>query len=169
MDKTLLIQHPFILKLKSAMPLYTDAILTGGAIFDVLSKRKPKDWDFTNSPSFNLFLEQNAQIVSNSSTATTYIWENEIIQVLERSNDSFTLTIEQAQYNVRISTLTIHEQSFNNKVIIPTRHMFDKANKMEIVNCLIRIKHWENKGMTIADVTYNSLLNKLSKEISNES
>ena len=59
-------------------------------------------------------------------------------------------------------TLTIDEESFEGKVLIPIE--FNRP--FQAKRCLLRKPHWENKGYVLPEGTYFSLVNIVSKNTS---
>lgn len=58
-------------------------------------------------------------------------------------------------------TLILDETSFEKKILIPTEKAW--IEKKNALNSLRRIPHWRNKGYTINDTTYLSLLGVIGK------
>lgn len=137
--------------------------LVGGAVVDILEGRKPKDYDF-----FSLTLTEATKLgfkySHDSKTATTYLKDDLVIQVLKTGIEDFDFKISQSQlsfnYQKKLS-LNIDEISFDNKVLIPANKSW--LEKKNALNSLRRILHWRSKGYTINDVTYLSLLSVVGK------
>lgn len=137
--------------------------LVGGAVVDILEGRKPKDYDF-----FSLTLTEATKLgfkySHDSKTATTYLKDDLVIQVLKTGIEDFDFKISQSQLSFNYQknlSLNIDEISFGNKVLIPANKSW--LEKKNALNSLRRIVHWKNKGYTINDVTYLSLLSVVGK------
>lgn len=153
-----------------------DAVLTGGAIVDILEGRVPKDYDFKYDAYLRDKLDELAVLKYVSRTAITYDLKGYEIQLLKRDPLDFAFTIEQGEYNIKTNTLkNFDEQSFKTKQLIPTSisENFPKSSKfleVRIVNdkvsateSLMRIPHWRRKGYEINDITYSTLIKIATK------
>lgn len=134
-------------------------ILTGGAVYDVLKDRLVKDWDFEMSHKLKSKLDEIAEFISSSSTATTYRYDGQIVQLLNKDKSAFPFTIEQSTYNITTNELKIDEASYKSGILIPTSNVYHTDDYRAIINCLRRAIHWKKKGMRLPDITYSSLLN----------
>ena len=141
----------------------TNIKLVGGAVVDILEKRKPKDYDF-----YTLNSEEADKLgfkySHDSKTATTYVKDELTIQVLKTDVNDFDFKISQATFSLTYQkklTLTIDKISFENKVLIPCEKVW--TEKKNALNSLRRIVHWKNKGYKINDITYLSLLSVVGK------
>ena len=145
--------------------------LVGGAVVDILEGRKVKDYDFLNFSSHDA-KKLGFKYSHDSKTATTYINDesanllkgNFTIQALKTDSNDFDFKISQSQlyfnYQKNLS-LIIDEISFDNKLLIPANKSW--LEKKNALNSLRRIVHWKNKGYTINDITYLSLLSIVGK------
>jgi len=148
-----------------------DIKLVGGAVIDIIEGRKVKDYDFLN------FSPHDAKKLGfkyshDSKTATTYINDKSAnliagdftIQALKTDINDFDFKISQStlswSYQQKLNLL-LDEDSFNNKVLIPAQKSW--TEKKNALNSLRRIVHWKNKGYTINDITYLSLLSVVGK------
>lgn len=137
--------------------------LIGGAVIDILEKREVKDYDFFHLGD-NDIIKLGFKYSHDSKTAKTYIKNNLTIQVLKTSIDDFDFKISQATltWNYQKSLiLTIDQNSFDNKLLIPCEKAW--TEKKNALNSLRRIIHYKNKGYSINDVTYLSLLSVVGK------
>lgn len=137
--------------------------LVGGAVIDIIEGRKVKDYDFLN------FSPHDAKKLGfkyshDSKTATTYIKGGLTIQILKTDINDFDFKISQAEltwnYHKKLS-LILDETSFENKMLIPTEKAW--TERKNALNSLRRVPHWKNKGYTINDTTYLSLLSVVGK------
>jgi hypothetical protein len=137
--------------------------LIGGAVLDILQGKTPKDYDFALGyfPDPKKF-EMDYQY--ETKTAKTFKKGEMVLQQLKTLPEDFDFKISQATLEVnykKVMSLTIDKTSFEKKILIPT----DKAwtEKRNALNSLRRIPHWRNKGYTINDTTYLSLLGVVGK------
>lgn len=137
--------------------------LVGGAVIDIIEGRKIKDYNFLQ------FSPHDAEKLGfkyshDSKTATTYVKEGFTIQALKTDINDFDFKISQATlyltYDKKIS-LILDENSFNDKLLIPAQKSW--TEKKNALNSLRRIPHWRNKGYTINDITYLSLLSVVGR------
>ena len=134
--------------------------LAGGAVVDILEGRKPKDYDLVNAiqqPVFTAFRNAGFEFVSDSRTAITYKRNNLVVQFLKVGYTQFEYTISQSRYSFDKNELTLDEDAWNNKVLIPTIYTRYMAE-----NCLSRVPHWEKKGYKLPEITYLSLIKVLA-------
>jgi hypothetical protein len=137
--------------------------LIGGAVLDILQGKTPKDYDFL----LNYFPDPTKfglDYQFETKTAKTFKKGDIILQQLKTLPEDFDFKISQAILSIDVRknmSLTIDQTSFEKKILIPT----DKAwtEKRNALNSLRRIVHWRNKGYTINDTTYLSLLGVVSK------
>lgn len=131
--------------------------LIGGAVIDILEGRKPKDYDFIGGGTLftDKLLANGFKFECKTKTATTYKKGKTIIQILAISPQHFEYVISQAAFKLKAKKLEIDEISFKNKTLIPVS--FDSMSQVKAA--LVRIPHWQNKGYSIHDKTYLSLLN----------
>jgi len=141
----------------------TSIALVGGAVIDILENRVPKDYDF-NLNSFPNVEKLDLEYQYETKTAKTFKKGDLILQQLKTDASEFDFKISQSKltidYRKNIS-LTLDENSFKNKTLIPTDICW--AEKKNALNSLRRIVHWKNKGYTINDTTYLSLLGVVGK------
>lgn len=135
--------------------------LVGGAVLDIINKKTPKDYDFVGwtQDVLKKLLDNGYKFCHETKSAVTIKKGETIIQLINTDLKDFDFKISQSRYSVKDSYITIDKISFENKSLIPVVFE-DKRNAM---NALRRIPHWKNKGYTINDLTYLSLLNILSK------
>lgn len=135
--------------------------LIGGAVVDILEDRTPKDYDFieVGTSAIKKFEEAGFEYQFETKSATTYKKDNITIQFINTPKEKFDFKISQATFDFKNKVLSICETSFNNKTLIPV----DFESKRNAFNSLRRIPHWKNKGYSINDMTYLSLLNVVSK------
>jgi len=137
--------------------------LVGGAVSDILEGRVPKDYDFE----FNYFPDVDKlglEYQYETKTAKTFKKEDLIIQQLKTTIAEFDFKISQSVLSIPNSKkigLTLDKNSFDNKVLIPTDICW--IEKKKALNALRRVVHWRNKGYTISDMTYLSLLSVVAK------
>ena len=139
--------------------------LIGGAVIDILEKRKPKDYDLIGYVSSTLLKDLGLMYQYETKTAKTYRKEKLIVQILKTEKADFDFKISEAALTIHAKTkrltLSIDEQSFDNKMLIPCdRCWVERRNAM---NTLHRIVHWAAKGYKINGVTYLSLLGVVAK------
>lgn len=162
-NKELLDTNSVLLKLDET--LKTTALLTGGAVIDILEGRKPKDYDFIFNTNLDKALSNHGELQYVSNTSVTYKIHGVIVQLLYKSTEDFPYTIEQAKYNINNKSLIdFCDTSFNNKILIPTilkKSGFISSN-FTAYDALIRVPHWGKKGYKLPEITYKSLLNKLA-------
>lgn len=156
-------EDPLIkLLLESSSP--SSIILIGGAVIDILEGRKPKDYDFQLNyfPDVDKF---GLEYQYETKTAKTFKKGEFTLQQLKTSPSDFDFKISQATLMIKAHknelTLTLDKNSFDNKTLIPTDICW--GVKKNALNSLRRIIHWKNKGYTINDITYLSLLGVVSK------
>lgn len=132
-------------------------VIVGGAVVDILEGRKPKDYDFRNLPSHDLLVSKGWLFISDSATAKTYRKDSITIQELKTSPADFEYVISQSRINLNGEDLCIDKMSFTEKLLIPISYKPDTAYK-----CMRRLPHWLNKGYSIQDLTYQSVLTALA-------
>lgn len=144
----------------------SDIKLVGGAVIDIIEGRKVKDYDFLNFSPHDA-KQLGFKYSHDSKTATTYINDKSAnlisgdftIQALKTDINDFDFKISQSTlswgYQQKLNLL-LDEDSFKSKVLIPAEKSW--TEKKNALNSLRRIVHWKNKGYTINDVTYLSLL-----------
>lgn len=141
----------------------TTVKLIGGAVLDILQKRKPKDYDFIfqyfpNPKKFEVEYQYETK------TAKTFKKGELILQELKTSPEDFDFKISQSTLVINYKkelTLEIHETSFENKMLIPCEKAW--TERKNALSSLRRIPHWKSKGYTINDTTYLSLLSVVGK------
>lgn len=135
--------------------------LVGGAIIDILEDRTPKDFDFVGLIKSNIdaLVDAGFVFIEDSASATTYKRNDMTVQVLKTSPIDFDFTISQASYSFREDDLKIDYNSFRNKTLIPVSY-----SKFGAKNSLLRIPHWKNKGYSIGDKTFRSLVEASSSD-----
>jgi hypothetical protein len=141
----------------------TSVKLVGGAVVDILEGRKVKDYDFMSLTSLEAE-KLGFKYSHDTKTATTYVKDDFIIQVLKTDINDFDFKISQStlSWNYKKEfNLVLDENSFNNKTLIPPNKSWEE--KKNALNSLMRIPHWKNKGYTINDTTYLSLLGVVGK------
>jgi hypothetical protein len=137
--------------------------LVGGAVIDILENRVPKDYDFE----LNYFPKPEKfglEYQYETKTAKTFKKGDFILQQLKTDKNTFDFKISQASFTIGYKgqlTLELDENSFKNKTLIPTDICW--TEKKNALNSLRRIIHWKNKGYTINDTTYLSLLAVVGK------
>ena len=143
--------------------------LTGGAIIDILDGKEPKDYDFVgvHENFVEKYIESGFNYKSKTKTAITLEKEGKTIQFLRTDISTFDFKISQAKYDIKKKTLEIDKVSFNQKILIPTNHTFEKVGKT--LNALKRVPHYERKGYKLPEATYLSLLNNISFKGGNQS
>lgn len=152
---------PFVKMITEISEGISSVILIGGSVIDILEGRKPKDYDCVGTLYENkLGLEYSHETKS----AKTFKKGDLTVQLLKTDTTDFDFKISQARLVINYKkelTLEIDKNSFENKTIIPT----DKAwtERKNALNSLRRIPHWRNKGYTINDTTYLSLLAVVGK------
>lgn len=148
--------------LDEKIPWPESLTLVGGAVVDILEGRKPKDFDFICN-SENIIYRFKAKgflFMHETKTATTYSDGTITVQFLKTSVSDFEYKISQASYSFESKNLTLCRTSFKYKTLIPVTFESRKA----AIECLRRIPHWKNKGYSIPDMTYLSLLNVALKQ-----
>jgi len=131
--------------------------LVGGAIVDILEGKKPKDYDFIGLNKKDI-LNNGFEFKFATKTAETYQKDDIIVQILTTSIESFDYKISQTAYAFHSKELEIDCHSFINKDLAPV--CFEPK---QALNSLRRLPHWKNKGYSINDNTYHSLLNSACK------
>ena len=145
-------------------------ILVGGAVVDLLENKKPKDYDFliTNETSLNIdilkLIGKGYKYVNDSKTAITLCKDSIVVQFVKIKPEFFDYTISQTSYNIKSKKMTIDRVSFDNKLLIPVSY-----EKRNAISALQRYPHWQKKGYTLPDITYNSLLNVFTNTKNKES
>ena len=156
--------------------------LVGGAVIDIYEGRDPKDYDF-----ISLCVDDNMRFIDTSDTADTYLLKiagkDYTIQILKTKQKDFDFTIstccaesfvfehKSGRYRVDkkfylVRTDLTEDRTYKTKILTPCS--YEPRNAL---SSLLRIPHWRNKGYTITDNTYRSLLfaaTKVSKERSGE-
>jgi len=139
--------------------------LIGGAVIDILEKRKPKDYDLIGYVSSTLLKDLGLVYQYETKTAKTYRKEKLIVQILKTEKADFDFKISEATLTIHPEskgvTLSIDEQSFKNKMLIPCDKCW--SERRNAMNTLHRIVHWAGKGYKINGVTYLSLLGVVGK------
>lgn len=133
--------------------------LTGGAINDILSGKNPKDYDFEYSTDTEREINKSNKfkLIYTSSTALTYEYHSNIIQLIFKDRSEFPYTIEKARYNLRNGDLhDFDSNSFENKLLVPNKKAFLKRETARTV--LRRLLKWQAKGYNIHPITYESIL-----------
>lgn len=152
---------PFIKMVTEITEGISSIALTGGAVIDILERRKPKDYDCVGTLyESKLGLEYSHETKS----AKTFKKGDLTIQLLKTDKADFDFKISQARLVINYKkelTLEIDENSFNNKILIPCEKAW--TERKNALNSLRRIPHWKNKGYTINDTTYLSLLGVVGK------
>lgn len=136
--------------------------LVGGAMVDILEGRRPKDYDFAYI-SKNSIKNLGFVFVRDTSTATTYRRGETVLQVLKTRVEDFDFTISQTKtsFGQSETNISIDVESFGNKTLIPVSY-----DKIGSIKALSRIPHWSNKGYSINDCTYMSLIGVVRKSLS---
>ena len=131
-------------------------LLAGGAVVDILEGRNPKDFDFVNWGKSDLDKFRKAGFKHTYTTKSSITMEKDgiIIQFISFELKQFGFKIEQSTYDIVKEDLTIDEDSFTNKVLIPVN--FDDFQNLR--SAVFRIPHWVGKGYHIPDITYLSLM-----------
>jgi len=163
LEKTLvdrLKDHPTIVMLKEVLGesrSYGDKLLlAGGAVVDILEGREPKDFDFINwgEPELVKFRKAGFKHTYTTKSSITMEKEGIVVQFISFKLKQFGFKIEQSTYDIIKGNLTIDEDSFNNKVLVPVN--FDLFQNLR--SAAFRIPHWVGKGYHIPDITYLSLM-----------
>ena len=141
MDINLINNNSFLLQLSKDFKKVRNPILTGGSIFDLLKCRMVKDWDFLPNNSLLEKLDEVAVRTNVSSTATTYEYLDQTIQVLKKDKLYFPFTIEQSTFNLTNGDFNIDLQSYNTMLLTPTDRLFNTDDYKEVINCLRRLKN----------------------------
>jgi hypothetical protein len=132
-------------------------------VVDIIEGSIPKDYDLSYI-SQECIVKLGLVYSHETKTAKTFKKGDITIQLLKTVKEDFDFKISQTTLGVNYKkemNLTIDKISFENKILIPT----DKAwtEKRNALNSLRRIIHWKNKGYSINDMTYLSLLNVVGK------
>lgn len=160
----ILFEENEVLKLvKEALgTLFNQEYLVGGAVVDIIEGRTPKDYDFIGFETrANKLYEAGFNFVGETKTAKTFEKDGHTIQILKTDKDDFDFTISQSTVNLKSLVVIVDMMSLENKILIPPRNSFH--NKQNALNSLRRIVHWKQKGYSIPDSTYLSLLGVLNK------
>ena len=140
----------------------TGMSLVGGAVIDILQGRVPKDYDFMchygENDAIKALKTNGFSFMYDTATSRTYAKGSVIIQLLKTERRKFDFTISKVSYNLEREILTIDQEAWENKVLIPNSY----TNKEQVLNSLARIPHWIRKGFRIKNQTYFSLLNCLN-------
>lgn len=153
--------------------LETEAVgtieIVGGAVVDILEGRKVKDYDFKL---VNGYIAERLKLeyLHETKTAKTFKKGDIVVQFLKTNPENFDFKISQATLIINVNkkmSLNVDKISFNNKILIPCDLAWE--NRKNAVNSLKRITHWKKKGYSIADETYQSLLNVISKNFGEKS
>jgi hypothetical protein len=140
--------------------------LVGGATIDILDGRTPKDYDLIvhNSHEVGKALLVNGYVLKfETATAITYVKDKTIIQLLKTHVGDFDFIISQAEYIIARDTISINEEHYRRKLLIPCNF----ENKKYVLNSLYRLPHWIKKGYRIDNATYYSMLNALNNKLDN--
>jgi len=144
---------------------YTSVNLVGGAVIDILEKRKPKDYDLVGYISDTLIKNLGLIYQYETKTAKTFKKEKLTIQILKTAKEDFDFKISLANLEIRPNTkrllLAIDNDSFENKMLIPCEKCW--TERKNAMNTLHRIVHWAKKGYKINATTYLSLLGVIAK------
>jgi len=153
-------EHPTILMFKEVLGEYklygNNLLLAGGAVVDILEGRKPKDFDFVKWKESDLVKFREAGFKHTYTTKSSITMEKEgiVVQFISFKLEQFGFKIEQSTYDIIKGNLTIDEDSFTNKVLVPVN--FDLFQNLR--SAAFRIPHWVGKGYHIPDITYLSLM-----------
>lgn len=133
--------------------------LVGGAVVDIALGKEPKDYDIVGVPESHhkYGLGKEFVFVSETMWAYTYMLENKTIQFLKKNDWDFEFKISQSKYELNTGNLFIDKPSFDNKTLIPVNFY----NTQMLREGLMRLPHWRNKGFTMCDTTYKSVLETL--------
>lgn len=135
--------------------------LTGGAVIDILMDRTPKDFDFLmiHESILSRLSDLGFHFISDTSTAMTFSHDkiSQRIQFIKTPVDEFDYTISCSLFNIGHKRLIAFDHiSFNSKILVPRNW----KSKKSMISALKRYPHYINKGFTLPEVTYQSLLNK---------
>lgn len=130
--------------------------LVGGAVVDIMEHRKPKDFDFigVSETIVKRFTKAGFRKICETKSAETYFNGVFTIQFLKKNLQGFDFTISQSRFNFKSQKLTFDKFAFENKQLVPPQFL----DKSLLINSLRRIPHWKNKGYSINDKTYLSML-----------
>ena len=174
--------HSVVSQLCSIFEEYNGAVcLTGGAIIDILSSRTPKDYDLIVNRgvnykyliSFLLTIPEKFIFVCTTKYATTFKFKAEhgthVVQVLHHGVEQFDFTISQGQFAfqtklVRVFSGLFDNFSFKRKELFPVSY-----DPKSLLNCLCRVTKYKQKGFTMSDVTFDSVVNTLAQTHQNSS
>jgi hypothetical protein len=140
--------------------------LTGGAVVDILRGVIPKDYDFIHTTALENLMRKNLKfkLLYTSRSAITFLYNDTPIQLLYKSTESFAYTMEKGEYNLGIETLeNFDEQSFVNRVLVPTKLAFTSRGTARVG--LKRLLHWQYKGWTLQNITFQSLCDVAFKDL----
>lgn len=140
---------------------WSNVLLVGGAVIDIIEDRKPKDYDIigVSDMKMKLLQESGFKFQYDSKTATTFKKGDIIVQVLKNKISDFDYTISQSRFSLNNGELVMDDLSFRTKILKPVSY-----NKKQAYNALSRFPHWRKKGYLLPDETYASLLNSVSNK-----
>lgn len=170
-EKNRVINHPSIQILKKLNDdfKHNPIQVVGGAVVDLLEGKDPRDIDiimYHTTPQYmNLLVKFGFVYLYDSSTSTTLSFGGYTFQILKKSLQDFDFEISKSTYNVNNDTFNVDLISFRNKTLIPN---FEQSSGL-LFNALSRIPHWYKKGYSINSITYQSILNKLSSKLQQNS
>jgi len=155
--------HPTILEFNKILVgcSFYDLELVGGAVVDIIDGREPKDYDMIgfNDAVIAKFRAYGFVFQSETKTAITYQKFGLIVQFLQKSKEDFDFRISQTSWSFYHNKLTFDKESFDGKLLIPTSF----TNKGLLINSLLRIPHWQNKGYNVPLPTYMSMVRAIGK------
>lgn len=134
---------------------YSEVILVGGAVVDLIDSRKPKDYDLLTSADGFVkgLISEGFKYCHESKTARTYSKGSLTVQILKTDISDFDFKISQSRFLLKEQKIKIDDVSINQRVLIPVR--------MSNYSCLLRVPHYKKKGFYLPDETYISLVRGL--------
>lgn len=136
--------------------------LVGGAVTDILEGRTPKDFDFTCDYDTETLLERlsyntDFRFQYNSATSTTFLYRGKyIVQFLNNPASDFLFLNEMNEFNMDSGELTtFHKSLLDTKKLALNVGVLSRGVHSPTIFAR-RVRHWENKGYTISDVSFGS-------------
>ena len=144
-------------------------LLTGGAIFDIIDGRKPKDYDFIVECCSGLYKtlskKQEFKVLYTSNTSITYLFDGKhIVQFLRADIADFPFENDKVLFNMKgefdIDRSSLFLYNILNQRIIIVNH--ERVSNIGISRKLFkaRVNKWKRKGFYIHPISYKSYLKK---------
>ena len=165
--------HPVVkelMEVAKALGHASSAMLTGGAVVDILDGREPKDydisWKYCDGIHDKLELHKDFKLLYESMTATTYLFKGKHkIQILKNGTETFPFLNDLILFRMdgRIDSLkNKHLRSIleNRIIMVNDYRVVDLGISRKLFKA--RVKKWESKGYKMHPITYKSYI-KMTK------